>query len=106
MVAYLSPLVWEMLEKHDLLGSLIQDLTSKVCASNGISAIPSQFGGKQTFDDDESGYLSSKGSAKRGMKNDIVNLTSSTDRHAECLLKAANIAALQQERIVLQLGEV
>jgi hypothetical protein len=90
--------LWEMLEKHDLLGSSIQRLNSSVCASNGNSDVPLIIGGKHSADEELSVGFNSKGSSKKGKKNDIVDLTSSIDKHGESLLKVAHIAAVQQEK--------
>jgi hypothetical protein len=90
--------LWEMLEKHDLLGSSIQRLSASVCASNGNCAVPLIIGGKHSVDDNFSVGFGSNGSSKKGKKNGIVDLSTSIDKHGESLLKVAHIAAAQQEK--------
>ena len=90
--------LFEMLEKLDLLGSSTQCLNSSTCASNGNSAIPLQIGGKHKADDEVSIDFSSKGSSKEGKKNDIVNLTTSIEKHGEFTCQSDKDCSFLQAR--------
>ena len=83
--------LWEMLETHDLLGTLIQRLNPSVSSENGNTDVPGVIiGVKHKIGDDEVSITSSRKSAK---KSDMETLSDSITRHGESFVMAARIAA-------------
>jgi hypothetical protein len=89
--------LWEMLHRHDLLGSALQRLNNSVSSANGSSGVPSVVRRNNNNDDDES--LSNKTSpASAGGNSAIASLGKSIEKHGQTLVDIAKIDAKEKEK--------
>jgi hypothetical protein len=89
--------LWEMLQRHDLLGLALQRLNNSVSSANGSSGVPSVVRQNNNNDDDDS--LSNKTSPpSAGGNSAIVSLGKSIEKHGQTLVDIAKIDAEEKEK--------
>ncbi len=95
-VTYLLHL-WDVLHKHNLVQSSMQQLLDGICSGNGGSCVLSVIGGKHKSDADDL-HASSKKSKNNTADHGIVQLSSSIERCSQSLAPAAEISAREQKK--------
>ncbi len=81
--------LWEILHRHDLLGSALQKLNNNVSATNGASGVPSVINRSANNDDNDS--LSDKTTPTSTGGSVIASLGKSIEKHGQSLIEVAKI---------------
>jgi hypothetical protein len=84
--------LWEMLNRHDLLGSALQRLNNSVSSVNGSSGVPSV-----VRRNDEEDSLTNKSLASAGGNSAIESLGKSIEKHGQSLVDIAKLDAKEKE---------
>jgi hypothetical protein len=89
--------LWEMLNRHDLLGSALQRLNNSVSSANGSIGVPSVVRRLDNTEDDDS--LTNKTTpTSAGANSAIASLGKSIERHGQTLVDIAKIDAKEKEK--------
>ena len=90
--------LWEMLHRHDLLGSALQRLNNSVSSANGSSGVPSVVRQNNNNDDDDSALSNKTSPPSAGGNSAIVSLGKSIEKHGQTLVDIAKIDAEEKEK--------
>ncbi len=83
--------LWEILHRHDLLGSALQTLNNNVSATNGANGVPSVI--NRSANNDDNDLLSDKTTPTSTGGSVIASLGKSIEKHGQSLIEVAKIDA-------------
>ena len=92
--------LWDVLDKHNLVQSSMQQLLEGIGSGDGGAGVPSVIGGSKHKSDADDSLASSKKS--KGLRNNddeaFSQLSTSIEKHSQSLVTAAKISASEQAK--------